>query len=84
MGLFGFFKKKRSFDNNSDSNQLEEKLSVEMADSAALFVERFSADFEGLDFSIDSLIVVDRILEGIAVHFDKMEEEGQKGLMYSR
>jgi len=85
MGLFDFFKK-------NDKKKIEEQeISInhepfddftrDMAKSAEFFVSTKAERFSGLDFSVNSLNIVDNILEEASEFYDEMNDKQKQNLI---
>lgn len=75
MGLFDFLRKGR---HSNDLPQTDE-FTQQMMDASSQCVQHFSARFEGLDFSIQSLQVIDAILEEANEFQEEMSQEQING-----
>ena len=77
MGLFDFFKKKQSDKQNKPTNS-NEGIANDFTNDMIMSADRFVLDseerFSGLDFSVDSLNVIDHILEEASDFYDDMSE----------
>lgn len=71
MGLFDFFKKDNQ---NEKSKEVVDEFTQQMIDTASTCVDRFQGRFAGLNFSVDSLKVVDNILEEVNEFKEDMNE----------
>jgi hypothetical protein len=67
MGVFNFFRKDKS-EKNVD------KFTQQMIDDSYKCIDSFKERFNGLDFSINSLNIVDDILEEVSDYKDEMSE----------
>jgi len=85
MGLFDFLKKKNSDKQNekTDSSNQEslDDFTRDMIKSADFFVNSKSDRFKGLDFSVDSLVIVDNVLDEAADFYNDMSEEQRQNLV---
>lgn len=75
MGLFDFFKKKKSIASQQDRDKRELAFSVEIAGKADELVEAISDRYNGLNYSIESLKVIDKMLEDMADYVNEMPKE---------
>lgn len=87
MGLFDSFrKKKRTEKEDSNQNNKNERLddfTRDMIKSADMFVERSTERYVGLDFSVESLKVIDNILEDASDFYDEMNDDQRKNIINS-
>ena len=85
MGLFNFLKKKNSDKQNvkTDSSNQEslDDFTRDMIKSADFFVNSKSDRFKGLDFSVDSLVIVENVLDEAADFYNDMSEEQRQNLV---
>ena len=73
MGLFDFFKKKET--REKEKAQEYERVLAKFIEYADLFVSNNADKFSGLDFSVESLIAVDDILEEASNFYNEMSED---------
>jgi hypothetical protein len=79
MGIFDFFKKKNDGkekptikkSEEKDSNEVDE-FTADMIKASEAFVTNSSGRFSGLDFTVQSLKVVDEILEEASDFYEEM------------
>jgi len=85
MGLFDIFKKKDNTNENaqtrSSKQESQDSFTKDMAKSADFFVNRSKDRFNGLDFSVKSLEVVDKILEEASDFYGDMTDEQKQNLI---
>ena len=85
MGLFDFLKRKNSDKQNekTDSSNQEslDDFTRDMIKSADFFVNSKSDRFKGLDFSVDSLVIVENVLDEAADFYNDMSEEQRQNLV---
>jgi len=71
MGLFDFLKK----DNQKEKDkEVVDEFTQQMIDTSSKCIERFQGRFHGLNFSVESLKVVDNILEEVNEFKEDMNE----------
>jgi hypothetical protein len=76
MGLFSIFKKKKEVSSVTDEDR--KYFADQMVAHAAALVDQFKERFN-LDFSVESLAVLDKILEDTAKHYkNQMDKETQR------
>lgn len=87
MGLFDSFRRKNKKVNETtnQSNQNEEfdDITLDIMKSAELFVERSVERYLGLDFSVESLEVIDYVLEDASDFYDEMNEDQRNNIINS-
>jgi len=87
MGLFDLFKKKENekehVQANADKQEAMDDFTRDMIKSADLFVSSTSARFSGLDFTIQSLAVIEEALSEAAPYYSGMNETERKKLIHS-
>jgi hypothetical protein len=87
MGLFDFFKKKKNEKQNgqtdSGNEQSIDDFAKDVARSADFFVSNTSARFEGLDYSLKSLEVIDKVLEEVSDFYAEMNDQEKQRLISS-
>jgi hypothetical protein len=87
MGLFDFFKKKENDNLNQNeqntSNKQEEldDFTNDIINAAEFYVSRTKDRFNGLDYSVKSLEIVDNSLEESAEFYNEMSEEQRQSLI---
>lgn len=84
MGLFGFLKKNDNNKGNrkgSNNQEHSDDFTNDMVKSSKSFVERYSDRYNGLDFSIDSLKIVDELLEDASEFYEEMSEDQRQNLI---
>jgi hypothetical protein len=78
MGLFNFLRKNKINEttklNEAKSHEPSDEFSLQLIDEAHGCVEQFEARFGRLDYSVDSLKIVDSILDEVSGFRDSMEE----------
>ncbi|MDR2221880.1 MAG: hypothetical protein LBE34_03975 [Flavobacteriaceae bacterium] len=75
MGLFNFLNQNQKGEvQPKNSTHIEMMFSKEMASKAAYFVTSYAERFDELDYSVDSLKVVDNILDDIACHYEDIDD----------
>jgi hypothetical protein len=77
MGLFNFFKKKEE----QPADESRQQFADDMAKMANSVVERFKGKYDNLDFSVDSLTIIDKLLEEASDFYEEMGETQQKNLV---
>lgn len=87
MGLFDSFRKKKKSDNEvsnkeNDNEQLDD-FTLDMVKSADIFVERSTERYKGLDFSVESLEVIDSVLEDASDFYDEMNNDQRNNIINS-
>ncbi|MDR0229364.1 MAG: hypothetical protein LBI72_09910 [Flavobacteriaceae bacterium] len=73
MGVFKFFNKEGQKEVQLGSSDIECLFSKEIASKAAYFVTSHAERFDELDYSVESLKVVDNILDDIACHYEDID-----------
>lgn len=85
MGLFDFFKKKdnekQSENVNSNKQEQLDDFTKDMVNSANFCVESYSDKFNGLDFSVNSLKVVDDMLDEASDFYEEMNDNQRQNLI---
>ena len=85
MGLFDFFKKKENVNQNeqtsSNKQESQDDFTKDMTNSADFFVSSSKDRFSGLDFSVKSLEVVDKILEEASDFYGDMDDKQKQNLI---
>jgi hypothetical protein len=82
MGLFDFFKKKTTETNaNNDSNGDANEFAIEITSNANAFRDKHNERYQGLDFSVKSLSVLDKILEDVSDFYEDMDDIQQKNIV---
>jgi hypothetical protein len=86
MGLFDFFKKRIDESIKAEEREIpkdsgSDDFTKELIQTASFFVEKTSKKFSGLDYSIDSLKVLDEALDEASDFYDDMTEAMQKNLI---
>lgn len=77
MGFLDFFKKKDSSENAEELNEFTKQIS----EQAFLFKENYEKKFSGLDFSINSLIIVDQMLNEVYYFYNDMDENHKQNII---
>lgn len=87
MGLFDFFKKKNNGKNNEESNSKKQEqlddFTNDMINSSIFCVESYSDKYKGLDFSVKSLTVIDKILDDASDFYEEMNKNQRQNLINS-
>jgi hypothetical protein len=85
MGLFDFFKKKENGKQNENTNsQKQEQLNDftnDIIKLANFCVNSYSDKFKGLDFSVNSLLVIDKMLEQASDFYEEINEKQQQNII---
>nr|WP_315258686.1 hypothetical protein [uncultured Flavobacterium sp.] len=90
MGLFDFLKKKTVEKNeksiqqtskNTDINEDENEFAIEISANAKSFREKHKERYQGLDFSVKSLIVLDQLLEDVSDFYEDMDDAQQQNIV---
>jgi len=79
MGLF----KKKSSETSADNQETLDKFTNDMVKIADNFVNNTVSKFNGLDFSVKSLDVVDNVLEEASDFYEEMNEQQRQNLITS-
>ena len=82
MGFFKLFKNKDN-ETGSSNQKMVDEFTNDMIKSAENFVNRTSNRFNGLDFSVKSLDVVDNVLEESSDFYEEMNEQQRQNLITS-
>ena len=84
MGLFDSFRRKKKKEEDvSNKNEQLDDFAVNMIKSADIFVEQSEQRYKGLDFSVESLEVIDNILEDASDFFDEMNDDQRNNIINS-
>jgi hypothetical protein len=85
MGLFDFFKKKdnekQSLPTNTNKQEQLDDFASDMTKSADFFIKNYSDKFKGLDLSVNSLKVVDEMLEDASDFYEDMNDDQRKNFI---
>jgi len=85
MGLFDFFKKKdnekKSLPTNANKQEQLDDFTSDMVKSANFFISTYSDKFKGLDLTVNSLKVVDEMLEDASDFYEDMNDDQRKNLI---
>lgn len=84
MGLFNWKKKKKKEQKIDDESKIIiDEFTQEMSDKAEACVSKFDDRFKGLDFTENSLKIIDDILEEVSDFYEEMPELQQKSIIDS-
>jgi len=87
MGLFDSFRKKKKSEkevsNKETGNEQLDDFTLDMIKSADIFVERSADRYNGLDFSVESLEVIDNVLEDASDFYDEMNDDQRNNIINS-
>lgn len=81
MKLFNWRKKEKKQNLKTNKNEPLDEFTQDMYDAAEKCVKNFEGRFDGLDFTEQSLKVIDNILDELSDFYPEMEEDQQNGII---